>query len=141
MSGWVYWVVAAVAFAAVEAITTTLFVIPFSAGALAAMVVAAVGGPIVLQLAVFLAASGAAFTVVRPIARRHRTAPPRIRSGTAALIGQQAVVLEDVTADGGSVKLAGEVWSARPYDEDEVHRAGARVHVIQIKGATALVSE
>lgn len=141
MSGWVYWVVAAVAFAAVEAITTTLFVIPFSVGALGAMVVAAAGGPIVLQLAVFLAASGAAFTVVRPIAKRHRTAPPKIRSGTAALIGQQAVVIDEVTADGGSIKLAGEVWSARPYVEDDVLAAGARVHVVQIKGATALVSE
>lgn len=141
MSGWVYWVVAAVAFAAVEAITTTLFVIPFSVGALGAMVVAAVGGPVVLQLAIFLAVSGAAFTVVRPIARRHRSAPAKLRSGTAALIGQQAVVLEDVTADGGSVKLAGEVWTARPYDEDDVHKVGARVNVIQIKGATALVSE
>lgn len=141
MSGWVYWVIAAVAFASAEAITTTLFVLPFSVGALAAMVVAVAGGPVVLQLAVFLAASGAAFTVVRPIARRHRSMPPQIRTGTAALIGRQAVVLEAVTADAGSVKLEGEVWSARPYEEDVVLAPGTRVQVVQIKGATALVSE
>jgi membrane protein implicated in regulation of membrane protease activity len=39
------------------------------------------------------------------------------------------------------VKIDGEVWTARAYDEDEVIEAGKRVQVIQIKGATALVSE
>jgi len=39
------------------------------------------------------------------------------------------------------VKIDGEVWTARSYDEDEVIEAGKRVQVIQIKGATALVSE
>jgi membrane protein implicated in regulation of membrane protease activity len=141
VSPWVYWVIAAVAFATIEAITTTLFIIPFSVGALGAAAADIIGAGGVVEAAVFLVLSGVAFTVVRPIAVRHRTAPPAIRSGTAALIGQQAVVLEDVTADGGTVKLAGEVWTARAYDEDEVLAAGARVHVIQIKGATALVSE
>lgn len=141
MSEWVYWVIAAVAFAGIEAVTTTLFLIPFSVGALAAMVVALAGGPVVLQLVLFLVASGAAFTVVRPIARRHRSMPPQIRTGTAKLIGSQAVVLEEVTAQGGTVKLEGETWTARPYDEDAVLAVGARVHVVQIQGATALVSE
>jgi membrane protein implicated in regulation of membrane protease activity len=41
----------------------------------------------------------------------------------------------------GCVKIDGEVWTARALDEDEVIEAGTRVHVVQIKGATALVSE
>ena len=41
----------------------------------------------------------------------------------------------------GCVQLDGEVWTARAYDEDEVIEAGARVQVIEIRGATALVSE
>lgn len=140
MSAWVWWVLAAVAFATVEAITTTLFFIPFSAGALTAAAADLVGGGGVLQAAVFLVASTVAFTVARPIARRHRSMPPQIRTGTAALVGRTATVLEEVGAEGGTVKLEGEVWSARAYDADEVFAPGAHVQVIQIKGATALVA-
>ena len=61
-------------------------------------------------------------------------------AGTAALIGSHAVVLERVDVDGGQVKLAGEVWSARSFDDDEVLEPGARVQVMRIDGATALVS-
>jgi membrane protein implicated in regulation of membrane protease activity len=56
-------------------------------------------------------------------------------------VGERAVVIDAVDADGGSVKLAGEVWSARAYDEDERIEAGARVEVLKIDGATALVSK
>jgi membrane protein implicated in regulation of membrane protease activity len=141
MDPWVWWVIAAVVFLVAEMITTTLFMIPFSAGALVAMGADLGGLPLVAQIALFLGASGAAFMVVRPIARRHRTMPPQIRTGTAALIGRGAMVLDPVSRDGGSVKIEGEVWSARPLDEDDVLVAGTRVQVIQIKGATAIVSE
>ena len=67
--------------------------------------------------------------------------PAHIRTGTAALIGSRAVVLERVDADGGRVKIGGEIWSARPYDEDHVIEPGTRVEVLKIDGATALVSE
>ena len=49
-------------------------------------------------------------------------------------------MLERVDAAGGQVKLGGEVWTARPYDEDDVLEPGARVEVLKIDGATALVS-
>ena len=39
------------------------------------------------------------------------------------------------------MRLDGEVWTARAYDEDEVIEAGKRVQVIEIRGATALVTE
>ena len=141
MDAWVWWVVAAVAFATIEAITTTLFIIPFSVGALGAAAADLAGAGGGIQAAIFLVLSGVAFTVVRPIARRHRTMPPQIRTGTAALIGRTATVLEEVTGEGGSIKLEGEVWSARSYDEEQVLAPGAHVQVIQIKGATALVSD
>ena len=80
---------------------------------------------------------------LRPLARSHRRLPPPIRTGTAALVGQQATVVERI-ANGegvGCVRLGGEVWTARAYDDDETYEAGARVQVIEIRGATALVSE
>ena len=138
---WALWLLAAVGFAVVEMATTTLFVGPFAVGALAALAAELAGASDLLQFVIFIVVSAAAFTVVRPIALRHRSMPPQIRTGTAALVGESAVVLEPVTRDAGTVKLAGEVWSARPYEEDQVLAAGTRVAVIEIKGATAYVAD
>jgi membrane protein implicated in regulation of membrane protease activity len=66
-------------------------------------------------------------------------APPQIRSGTAALIGTQAVVLETVDGSTGRIKLAGEIWSARSLDEDARFEPGEKVAVFEIDGATAVV--
>ena len=69
--------------------------------------------------------------------------PPQIRTGTDALIGKHAVVLERIeNYEGvGCVKIDGEVWTARSLHDDEVIERGTRVEVVDIKGATALVSE
>jgi membrane protein implicated in regulation of membrane protease activity len=69
--------------------------------------------------------------------------PALSRTGTAALVGRHAMVVERIANDEGvgCVKLDGEVWTARAYDEDEVIERGRRVQVVEIRGATALVSE
>ena len=79
--------------------------------------------------------------LVRP--GRHRRLPPAIRTGAAALVGKSAVVLERIAnREGvGCVKIDGEVWTARALDDDQVIETGTRVEVVDIKGATALVSE
>jgi membrane protein implicated in regulation of membrane protease activity len=79
--------------------------------------------------------------VLRPIARRHLHTPAKLRTGTAALVGAKAVVLQRVDADGGQVKIGGEIWTARAYDDDDVLEPGTRCEVLKIEGATALVSE
>ena len=81
--------------------------------------------------------------IVRPIAKSHLRMPPQIRTGAAALVGKQAIVLERIANDEGvgCVKIDGEVWTARSLDEDQVIERGTRVHVIEIRGATALVAE
>ncbi len=141
MDAWVLWLIAAVVLAVAEVLNLSFFLFPFAIGAAAAAVVelAGLGTPIaVVVFAVFTALS---FGVVRPIARRHLRTPPQIRTGTAALVGSPAIVLERVDGRGGEVKLAGEIWSARSYDEDRAFEPGARVEVMQIEGATALVEE
>jgi membrane protein implicated in regulation of membrane protease activity len=64
-----------------------------------------------------------------------------LRTGTAALVGSSALVLERVDRDGGLVKLGGETWTARTFDDDRVFEPGERVSVLQIQGATALISD
>ncbi len=141
MDGWVIWVIVATAFAVGEVLTTSFFLAPFAIGALLAAPVAALVDADVVEVATFLVASGLALAVLRPVARRHLHAPPAVRTGTAALVGQTATVLERVDDQHGCVRLNGEVWSARIYEGDGAIDAGQRVHVLEIRGATALVTE
>ena len=141
MDDWVWWVIAAGVLAVGEIATMGFFLGPIAIAATLAAVVAVVGGGLATQWIVFIAASLASLLVLRPIARRHLRTPAALRTGTAALVGSPAVVLERVDRDGGQVKIGGEVWSARTYDDDDAFEPGSRVEVMKIDGATALVAE
>ncbi|MEA2332827.1 MAG: hypothetical protein QOH58_2965 [Thermoleophilaceae bacterium] len=141
MDEWILWMVAAGVLAVGEMFTLGFFAGPIAIAAVTAAIVALAGGGLALQWIVFTAVSAASLLVLRPIARRHLHTPARLRTGTAALVGAPAVVLERVDRDGGTVKLAGEIWTARSYDEDHAFEPGTRVEVLKIDGATALVSE
>jgi membrane protein implicated in regulation of membrane protease activity len=141
MPDWVLWLIAAAALAAGEVVTLGFFLGPVALAAMLAAIVAGVGAGAELQFATFIAASIGSLAIVRPIARRHLRTPIETRTGAAALVGARALVLERVHADGGRVKLAGEVWTARPFDEDQSFEEGVRVEVLKIDGATALVTD
>ena len=141
MDDWVLWTIAAVALAVGEIVTVSFFLGPLAIAAGLAAVVALAGVGLTVQLLVFVVASVASLGLLRPIAKRHLRTPARIRTGTAALVGATAVALERVDVDSGSVKIGGEVWTARTYDEDDVIEPGARVEVMKIQGATALVAK
>jgi membrane protein implicated in regulation of membrane protease activity len=141
MPDWLIWAVAAAALAGGEVLTLGFFLGPIAIAAALAAIVAATGVAVELQVAVFAVASIASLAFVRPIAVRHMRTPARLKSGTAALVGTRAIVLERVDADRGQVKIGGEVWTARAYDEDDVFEPGARVDVMKIDGATALVAD
>jgi membrane protein implicated in regulation of membrane protease activity len=141
MGAWVIWLVAACALGAGEMHTGGFFLAPFAVGALIAAIVSLAGVGTALAVIVFLLASLLVLLTLRPLAQRHRRLPPPIRTGAAALVGRDAVVLERIAnREGvGCVRIDGEVWTARSFDEDEVIDAGDRVQVIEIRGATALV--
>jgi membrane protein implicated in regulation of membrane protease activity len=140
MDDWVAWMIAAGVLAVGEIVSLSFFLGPIAVAAVAAALTALLGGGLAVQLAIFILASAASLLVLRPIARRHLRTPAQIRTGTAALVGERAVVLERVDEYGGQIKLGGEIWTARSYDEDQVIEPGQRVQVMQIRGATALVS-
>jgi len=143
MEDWLLWLIIAVLFGVGEIATLGFFLAPFAGGAAVAAVTSAAGAPFVLSGAVFLLVSILLLLSLRPIARSHRRMPPQMRTGTAALVGKTATVVEAIANDEGvgCVRIDGEVWTARAYMEDEVIAAGKRVHVVEIRGATALVSE
>ena len=143
MDDWVLWLILAVVFAIGEIATLGFFLAPFAAGAGVAAVVSAAGASLVLSLLVFLLVSSGLLIALRPVARSFRKTPPQIRTGTAALVGRDATVVERIAnhEGAGCVKIDGEVWTARSYIDDEVYEAGTRVQVVEIRGATALVTE
>jgi membrane protein implicated in regulation of membrane protease activity len=140
VAAWLAWALVAVLLAIGEVLTPGLFFLgPIAVAACAAMIAAALGGGWVVELAVFVVGSGASVGLLRPIARRHIRMPLALRTGTAALVGAPAIVVEQVDAHGGRVKIGGEVWSARAFDESQVLEPGEQVQVAEIQGATALV--
>jgi membrane protein implicated in regulation of membrane protease activity len=139
---WLAWVIAAVALGIGEMLTPGLFFLgPLALAAGAAALAALIGGGIVISLIVFIVASLASLAFLRPIARRHVRMPAISRTGTDALVGRKAIVTRRIDAHGGRVRIGGEEWSARPYLDGQVLEEGQSVDVIQIEGATALVSE
>jgi membrane protein implicated in regulation of membrane protease activity len=141
MESWLFWLIAAAILGIGEIATTGFFMAPFAAGALIAALASAVGAGWVVSLALFLVVSIVALAALRPIARAHLRQPAQLRTGTAALVGRNATVVERIEADSGCVRLEGELWRARAYDEDEVFEPGTRVQVLEIRGVTALVAE
>jgi membrane protein implicated in regulation of membrane protease activity len=137
---WALWSIAAAALAIGEVFTPGLFFLgPLAVAALAAALVAALAASSVAGLLAFIVVSVLSIAVLRPLARRHIRMPVLSRTGTAALVGKRALVLEQVDGSGGRVKIGGEEWSARPFLDGESLLAGEQVEVAQIEGATALV--
>ncbi|CUU55801.1 Membrane protein implicated in regulation of membrane protease activity [Parafrankia irregularis] len=139
MADEVVWVVVAGALLVGELFTLDLILIMFSVAALLSAGVAALGGNLIAQLVVFAVASTGLTLGLRPVARRHLQQGPELRTGTEALVGARAEVLERVDGRDGRVRLAGEVWSARSFPDTDVLDVGATVLVLRIEGARAVV--
>jgi membrane protein implicated in regulation of membrane protease activity len=140
VAAWLAWAIAAVLLAVGEMLTPGLFFLgPVALAAVTAALAAVFGAAVWLQLVLFGAGAAASLAILRPIAKAHLHLPPALRTGTAALEGAHATVLERVGADCGLVRIGGETWTARPYSPGEVFEAGVQVEVAKIEGATALV--
>ena len=135
----IIWLVLAVVLGAAELMTVTLTLGLIVVAAVAAAWTGATGLPVPVQILTFVLVSAAGLGLVRPIAKRHLKQPPPLRTGAAALVGRTALVLRETDGYSGRVRIGGEEWSSRSYDETLVIPVGATVDVIQIEGVTALV--
>ena len=133
-----WWLIAVGALGIFGVLTSFVEMGMFAVGGVAAAGAAGLGGNFAIQCAVFAGVSVALLVFVRPIVVRHGNAPES-RTGIDALKGASAVVLERVDENGGRIKLAGEIWSARSLDATAVFEPGDRVDVADIVGATAVV--
>lgn len=133
------WLVALIIFAVAEAVTVALVSVWFCGGALAAMIAAALGGPLWLQITLFLVVSGVLLAVVAPWARKASRSKP-VATNADRHVGKVVLVTEDINnlAGTGAIKLDGVVWTARAED-DSVISAGEKIIVTRIAGSKAYV--
>lgn len=139
MDLWLIWLIVAAVLAVAEIFTLTAALGMLSAAALVTAGSAAVGMPLPFQFVVFTVVTTVTLLFVRPIALRRVLQPQMARFGIDALVGRAAYVVSEVTGLGGRVRIDGEEWTARAYDETLVIPAGKTVDVIEISGATAIV--
>jgi membrane protein implicated in regulation of membrane protease activity len=139
MGAWIIWLIVAAVLGVAELLTVTLALGLLAVAALAAGIAGAAGLGFAAELGAFAVVAAAGLGVIRPIAIRHIKQPPPLRTGVAALVGKTAIVIEEVNGLSGRVRIGGEVWTSRSYDEDLVIPVGTKVDVLQIEGVTALV--
>jgi membrane protein implicated in regulation of membrane protease activity len=136
---WGIWLAVAMLLGVAELFSLDLVLLMLATGALVGMGLDLAGLDLWVQLVGALATSVAMLALVRPNVVRKLHGGPDLKHGFTSLIGREAFALSEVSQHGGQVKLAGEVWSARPYDDGLVIPAGAKVEVFEIRGATAYV--
>jgi membrane protein implicated in regulation of membrane protease activity len=136
------WLVVAVALAGAEVLTGDLFLLMLGGGALAAAGANWIfGWPVWADGLIFLIVSVLLLVGVRPALRRRLASGKGWPEPVKALEGKSALVLDRVARHEGQVKLDGEVWTARPYNVDDVYEPGDHVTVVHIDGATAVVGK
>lgn len=135
-----FWVVALVVFLIVEAVTAGLVSIWFVFGSLVALICAALGAAVWLQIFWFVIVSVATLVLTRPLVKRYVDSRS-IATNADRSIGRAAVVTEriDNLAAAGAVKLDGVVWTARSTDDAVAIETGERVTVRAIEGVKLIV--
>jgi membrane protein implicated in regulation of membrane protease activity len=136
----VVWLIFAFGLAGAEALTGDMFLLMLGGGALAAAAASWLSDwPNWADGAVFLVVSVALVVLVRPALRRRLVPAKSLRTGVEALEGRSALVLDRVAHGAGQVKLDGQVWTARPFNDGDSYEPGESVTVMHIDGATAVV--
>ena len=119
-----FWVVALVVFLIVEAVTAGLVSIWFVFGSLVALICAALGAAVWLQIFWFVIVSVATLVLTRPLVKRY------VDSRSVATNADRSI---------GRVKLDGVVWTARSTDDAVAIETGERVTVRAIEGVKLIV--
>lgn len=137
----IIWLVVTIAAAVIEAGVPALVSVWFVPGGLAALITAMVGGPLWLQIALFLAVSCLALLITRPIAKKLARTDKQSTNADMVL-GQCALVTEDIDnlKAAGRVSVMGNSWSARSEDGAEIAK-GETVRVERIEGVKLIVSQ
>jgi membrane protein implicated in regulation of membrane protease activity len=123
-----------------EMFSLDLILLMLALGALVGMVSALLGAGFAVAAIAAALASVACLAVVRPPLVKRLHTGPELSLGHGKLVGQQGIVTERITGlEVGRIKLGGEIWTAKPYDDTIAIEPGETVEVLEIRGATAYV--
>ena len=140
-NSWLAWMGAALILAGIEVISVDFVFVMLAGGALAGSAAAAAGAEVPIQVITAVVVAAALLVGVRPVVKRHFVVPEGHGAiGSSAHVGRSALVLQTVTEHDGRVKFGGETWSARTAPEAAACLPGQEVRVVNIEGATAIVS-
>ena len=135
---WALWLVIAILLALIEVLSLDLVFLMFSVAALVTSASTPINQTFIGQCIVFCVVGVLLVFILRPrlLARLNKNTPENT-TNVAALLGQEVEVVQAVTADGGLVRLEGDIWSAR--STLGTIPAGGKARVVEIDGATAIV--
>lgn len=133
-----FWLIGGIALIAAEMLSGDFFLLMVGVGGLAGAGAEAAFGNTAVTCVVFAVVSIGLVTFARPWLQR-RLHGELVHTNTNALIGRKAVVVAAVDGQGGQVRLDGDVWSARAFDDRAPISPGTSVTVVEIAGATAVV--
>lgn len=142
MPSWeVIWGIAIVVFLVIEGLTVGLASIWFALGSLAALIAAFCGGPVWLQILLFLLVSIAALWVTRPLALKYINGK-KMATNADRVVGTTCLVTEtiDNLAAKGAVRVNGKTWTARSQT-GAVIQPGTLVQILAIEGVKLIVCE
>lgn len=142
MNHTVLWLVALVLFIVIEIATMGLTTIWFAGGALVAVITAALGAPLGLQIVVFLVISFVLIYFTRPVAIKYFN-KDRVKTNAESLVGKQAIVISEVNnlQGTGQVTVGGMEWTARAAEEEVKLPVGCVVDIVAINGVKLIVKE
>lgn len=138
---WAVWLGLAMLLGVLELFSLDLVLLMLASGALVGMGLSLLDLPVWVQVLGAASTSVAMLALVRPSMVRRLHSGPTLKQGHEALVGEEGFTVAEITAQAGQIKVGGEVWTARPYDETAVIPVGAKVRVYEIRGATAYVDE
>ena len=136
----IIWLVILIVLVVVEIFTLGLTTIWFAGGALIAIIVAAAGGPVWLQVLIAGVVSAVLLFFTRPIAVKYFNRD-RERTNAESLVGRQAIVLSEINnlQGTGQVTVNGMEWTARSTMDGQKIEPGEVVVIRGINGVKLLV--
>lgn len=131
-----FWLVLLVVFLIAEAACPIHLVsIWFALGALVALLCAALGAPVWLQITLFVVVSGVLLALLWPLAKKF------LNSNVDSVVGSVGRVTADIdnVEARGQVKLGGMEWTARSTSGDPIS-VGTEVRVDRVEGVKVYVT-
>ena len=130
---WLIWLSAGIILAILEVFTPGFFIVGIGVSLVITALPAALGLPFWVQLLVCGVMILIFFLLVRPLVMKIPHSDSK-KTGTAALMGEEGIVVETITRiEGGRVKVGGELWKAK---SDETIKKDSLVIVTGVEGVT-----